>query len=120
MDIQFLGAAKMVTGSNYLITTKKNKILIDCGMFQGNDEKDRMNYLDFAYDIEDIDYLILTHAHIDHSGRIPKLVKDGFKGKILCTKPTFELCEIMLLDSAKIQEQDAQWENKKELEREES
>lgn len=115
MDIQFLGAAKMVTGSNYLITTKKNKILIDCGMFQGNDEKDRMNYLDFAYDIEDIDYLILTHAHIDHSGRIPKLVKDGFKGKILCTKPTFELCEIMLLDSAKIQEQDAQWENKKRV-----
>lgn len=115
MDIQFFGAAKMVTGSNYLITTKKNKILIDCGMFQGNDEKDRMNYLDFAYDIEDIDYLILTHAHIDHSGRIPKLVKDGFKGKILCTKPTFELCEIMLLDSAKIQEQDAQWENKKRV-----
>lgn len=113
MDIQFFGAAKMVTGSNYLVTTKENKILVDCGMFQGNDEKDKMNYLDFPYDVESIDYLILTHAHIDHSGRIPKLVKDGFRGKIICTKPSHDLCKIMLLDSAKIQEQDAAWENKK-------
>ncbi len=115
VDIQFLGAAKMVTGSNYLITTDNHKILVDCGMFQGNEEKEKMNYMDFPYDVTDIDYLILTHAHIDHSGRIPKLVREGFRGKIVCTKPTADLCEIMLLDSAKIQESDAQWENKKRL-----
>lgn len=115
MDIQFLGAAKMVTGSNYLITSKNNKVLIDCGMFQGNNETEKMNYQDFPYDVKDIDYLILTHAHIDHSGRIPKLVKDGFKGRIISTKPTYDLCEIMLVDSAKIQEQDVEWENKKRI-----
>lgn len=115
VDIQFLGAAKMVTGSNYLITTGNHKILVDCGMFQGNEEKEKMNYMDFPYDVTEIDYLILTHAHIDHSGRIPKLVREGFRGKIVCTKPTADLCEIMLLDSAKIQESDAQWENKKRL-----
>ena len=115
MDIQFLGAAKMVTGSNYLITTDSYKILIDCGMFQGNEEKEKMNFINFPYDAEEIDYLILTHAHIDHSGRIPKLIKDGFRGKIICTKPTADLCEIMLLDSAKIQEADTEWENKKRL-----
>lgn len=115
MDIQFLGAAKMVTGSNYLITTDSYKILIDCGMFQGNEEKEKMNFINFPYDVEEIDYLILTHAHIDHSGRIPKLIKDGFRGKIICTKPTADLCEIMLLDSAKIQEADTEWENKKRL-----
>lgn len=113
MDIQFFGAAKMVTGSNYLLRTNKHNILIDCGMFQGSHEMERMNSNPFPYDPKDIDYLILTHAHIDHSGRIPKLVKDGFRGKIICTKPTFELCEIMLMDSAKIQESDAQWDNKK-------
>lgn len=113
MDIQFFGAAKLVTGSNFLLTTKNHKILIDCGMFQGNNEKERMNFEDFPYDLSDIDCLILTHSHIDHSGRIPKLVKDGFRGKILCTKATYDLCSIMLLDSANIQESDAKWENKK-------
>lgn len=113
MDIQFLGAAKMVTGSNYLLSTKNYKILVDCGLFQGNQEQERLNYEDFEFDPSQIDALILTHAHIDHSGRIPKLIKDGFRGKIISTKATFDLCEIMLLDSGKIQEQDAQWENKK-------
>lgn len=113
MDIQFLGAAKMVTGSNYLIKMNKYKILVDCGMFQGSDEKEEMNFQKFEFDPTTIDYLILTHAHIDHSGRIPKLVKEGFRGKILCTKSTYDLCKIMLLDSAKIQESDVQWENKK-------
>lgn len=115
MDIQFFGAAKMVTGSNYLLTTENYKILIDCGMFQGNNEMERMNFTPFPYDVKDIDLMLLTHAHIDHSGRIPKLVKDGFRGDIICTKPTYDLCEIMLKDSAKIQESDAQWENKKRL-----
>ena len=113
MDIQFLGAAKMVTGSNYLLTTDNYKLLIDCGLFQGNEEKEKLNYEDFKLDPKEIDAIVLTHAHIDHSGRIPKLVKDGFRGKIISTKATYDLCEIMLLDSGKIQEQDAQWENKK-------
>lgn len=113
MDIQFFGAAKLVTGSNYLISTKDHKILLDCGLFQGNSEKEKMNFKDFPYDLKEIDYLILTHAHIDHSGRIPKLVKEGFRGEIICTKATYDLCEIMLLDSGKIHESDAKWENRK-------
>lgn len=113
MDIQFLGAAKMVTGSNYLLSSDKYKILVDCGMFQGSNENEKMNFKDFDFDPGEIDAVILTHAHIDHSGRIPKLIKDGFRGKIITTKATFDLCEIMLLDSGKIQEQDAEWENKK-------
>ncbi len=89
MEIQFFGAAKMVTGSNYLITTEKYNILVDCGMFQGNKEMEKMNFMDFPYDVEEVDYLILTHAHIDHSGRIPKLVKDGFRGKDYLYKAYF-------------------------------
>lgn len=113
MDIQFLGAAKMVTGSNYLLSTDNYKILVDCGLFQGSKEHEKLNFQDFEFDPKEIDAVILTHAHIDHSGRIPKLIKDGFRGKIISTKATFDLCEIMLLDSGKIQEQDAEWENKK-------
>ena len=82
-------------------------------MFQGNQEIERMNLKEFPYNPSEIDYLILTHAHIDHSGRIPKLVKEGFKGRIIATKPTYDLCEIMLMDSAKIQEADIEWENRK-------
>lgn len=113
MDIKFCGAANIVTGSNFLITTNKHKILLDCGLFQGGKELERLNYEPFPYNPAEIDYLILSHAHIDHSGRIPKLVKEGFKGKILSTKATYDLCRIMLLDSAKIQESDVEWENRK-------
>ncbi|WP_422487204.1 MBL fold metallo-hydrolase RNA specificity domain-containing protein [Gudongella sp. DL1XJH-153] len=113
MKLSFLGAAQMVTGSNYLLNTKEHNIVIDCGMFQGNQETEKLNYREFPFDPASIDILILTHAHIDHSGRIPKMVKEGFRGKIISTKATFDLCGVMLLDSAKIQENDAQWENKK-------
>lgn len=113
MDIKFFGAAKIVTGSNYLVDTGKYKILVDCGMFQGNAELERKNFEEFPYNPEEIDVLFLTHAHIDHSGRIPKLVKDGFRGRIIATNPTYDLCKIMLKDSAKIQESDVEWENRK-------
>lgn len=113
MKIQFLGAARVVTGSCFLLTTEKSKILIDCGLFQGSSSLEKLNYEEFPFNPADIDFLILSHAHIDHSGRIPKLVKEGFEGKIISTKATSDLCEIMLVDSGHIQESDAKWENKK-------
>lgn len=115
MKIQFLGASKVVTGSCYLISTDNFNILIDCGMFQGSEELELLNANPFDFKPSDIDYVILSHAHIDHSGRIPKLVKEGFKGKIISTKATKELCDIMLVDSGHIQESDANWENKHRL-----
>jgi len=113
MKIQFLGAAKVVTGSNILITSNKYKILLDCGLFQGSEDLEKLNQEDFSFNPADIDFLFLSHSHIDHSGRIPKLVKEGFKGRIICTKAAKDLCEIMLVDSAHIQESDTEWENRK-------
>lgn len=114
MKIKFCGAAGTVTGSCHLLTLDDGfKILLDCGLYQGREEK----FLDFnskwPFDPSTIDCLILSHAHIDHSGRIPKLVKDGFSGTILCTSATRDLCAVMLLDSAKIQQRDAHYVNKK-------
>ncbi|NLM06002.1 MAG: MBL fold metallo-hydrolase [Tissierellia bacterium] len=113
MKISFLGGTRTVTGSNHLIETKNSKILLDCGLFQGDKELDEKNFQPFVFNPSEIDFLILGHAHIDHSGRIPKLIKDGFQGKIICTKATMDLADIMLKDSAKIQEQDSEWENRK-------
>ncbi|TDB69004.1 MBL fold metallo-hydrolase [Arundinibacter roseus] len=105
MQIQFFGAARTVTGSKHLITTEKGtKILLDCGLFQGI-QTDDLNQ-DFGFKPSEIDYLILSHAHIDHAGLIPRLVKKGFKGPIYCTSATADLCGIMLMDSAYIQEKD--------------
>lgn len=118
MKIQFLGAARTVTGSKHLlITDDGKKILMDCGFFQGKgSETDALNR-NFNFDPSEIDYLILSHAHIDHSGNIPNLVKHGFKGPIICTKATADLCKIMLTDSAHIQENDVRYVNKRRIKR---
>ena len=109
-----LGGVGTVTGSSYLVESAAgNKVLIDCGMFQGGKEMEDRNWKDWGFDPARISTLFLTHAHIDHSGKIPKLVKDGFKGRILTSPPTAELCSIMLLDAAHIQEMDAEWQNRK-------
>lgn len=111
MNIRFLGAVKGVTGSCHLIEFRGKKILLDCGMFQGKNEE--LNSEEIEFNPAEIDYLFLSHSHIDHSGRIPLLVKKGFKGIIYCSKPTYDLCEIMLVDSAHIQETEAEWQNRK-------
>lgn len=113
MKIAFHGAARTVTGSKHLLTlTGGRKILLDCGMFQGmGKETDAMNR-HWGFEPRDIDYMVLSHAHIDHSGLIPKLVKDGFNGKIYCTPATRELASVLLEDSAGIQEDDVKYINK--------
>jgi metallo-beta-lactamase family protein len=113
MKISFLGATKMVTGSNFLIETKNTKFLIDCGLFQGSKSINRMNYEPFSFNPEEIDFMVLSHAHMDHSGRIPKLIKEGFKGNIYSTKATADLGSIMLPDSGYIQEMENEWDNRK-------
>jgi metallo-beta-lactamase family protein len=116
MKIKFLGAAREVTGSKHLITTSHGKkILLDCGMFQGKGlETDAMNR-NLGFDPAEIDHIILTHAHIDHSGLIPFVYKLGFRGSVICTNATRDLCSIMLADSGHIQEHDVKWFNKRRV-----
>jgi len=114
MEVKFGGAARMVTGSAHLLTLDDGyKILMDCGLAQGKGEHIWDLNNTWKFDVKEIDCMILSHAHIDHSGRIPQLVKDGFKGQIHCTHATRSLCSIMLMDSAKIQERDVEWYNQK-------
>ncbi|MHC1724055.1 MAG: MBL fold metallo-hydrolase RNA specificity domain-containing protein [Aminipila sp.] len=113
MKIQFCGAASGVTGSCHLITTEKHKILLDCGQFQGGKAMEAMNFEPFPFNPAEIDYVILSHAHIDHCGRIPLLVKRGFRGQIYCTDATADLVEVMLKDSGYIHEKEAEWKNRK-------
>ncbi|HEY9261475.1 MBL fold metallo-hydrolase [Chitinophaga sp.] len=114
MKIAFHGAARTVTGSKHLITLKNGKkVLLDCGMFQGmGHETDGMNR-DFGFDPQEVTYMVLSHAHIDHSGLIPRLVKMGYGGHIFCTPATRDMTEILLMDSAEIQQSDAKYTNKK-------
>ena len=116
MEIKFFGAAKEVTGSCYSLSTKDEKILIDCGLFQGSKDMERMNYEDFNFNPRDYSVLILTHAHLDHCGRIPKLLRFGFRGRIYATSATRDLAEVIMMDAAKIAAEDTDHENKRRVE----
>lgn len=113
MKLTFNGAARIVTGSCYLLETDGKKILIDCGMFQGSKDTNKLNYEPFAFDPKEITHLLLTHAHIDHSGLIPKLVKHGFSGQIITTPATVDLAKIMLEDAAQVNEDETIHENRR-------
>ena len=113
MKITFLGATRTVTGSNYLVEAAGKKFLVDCGMWQGKEELEMQNMENFEYNPSDIDFMLLTHAHIDHSGRIPKLYNEGFRNKIYAHKATCDLCTLMLPDSGHIQEMEIEWKNRK-------
>ncbi len=112
MKIQFLGATETVTGSRYLIETNQSKLLVDCGLFQGYKELRLRNWAPLAVNPATLDYVLLTHAHIDHSGYIPALVKNGFRGKIFCTDATLDLCRILLPDSGHLFEEEARYANR--------
>jgi len=112
MQLTFLGAAGEVTGSSYLVETGTVRFLVDCGMFQGGREADRKNRTAFKFDPETIDFVLLTHAHIDHSGLLPRLSAWGFCGPVYCTAATVDLLQVMLKDSAYIQEKETEWRNK--------
>ena len=111
-NIQFLGAAGTVTGSKYLISAFGKNILVDCGLFQGLKQLRLLNWNSFPIETSSIDAVLLTHGHLDHCGYLPKLVQEGFNGKIYCTGPTAEVCKVILEDSARIQEEDAERANR--------
>ncbi|MDP5140305.1 MAG: MBL fold metallo-hydrolase, partial [Spirosomaceae bacterium] len=116
MKVQFYGAAQRVTGSKHLVTTDNGtKILLDCGLFQGINTTDLNQQ--FGFDPRQVDYVILSHAHIDHTGLLPRLIRKGFSGKIYSTHATQSLCEVMLADSAGIQERDLKRVNKRRIKR---
>ena len=117
MKVTFFGATKTVTGSNFLVEGAGKKFLVDCGLYQGAAREEIKNNEPFPYNIDEIDFMLLTHAHIDHSGRIPKLYKDGYRKPIFATNATCDLCAIMLPDSGHIQETETEWKNKKRIRR---
>jgi len=115
MELGFYGAVRMVTGSCFLLKAAGKRIVIDCGMFQGSNKTERRNFEPFRFSPRSIDFCLLTHGHIDHSGLLPKLARDGFKGPIITTKATSDLLHILLKDSAHIQESDVKWFNRKAI-----
>jgi metallo-beta-lactamase family protein len=117
MRINFHGAAQTVTGSQHLLEINGHRLLLDCGMYQGKRDETYNRNLNFAYDPRSVDAVILSHAHIDHSGNLPNLVKHGYEGPIYAVRATVDLATIMIADSGRIQESDAEFVNKKRLER---
>lgn len=115
--IHFLGAAGTVTGSKYLVEALDKKLLIDCGMFQGLKALRELNWKELPIDVKSIDVVLLTHGHLDHVGYLPRLLKQGFKGKIIGTAPTLAIAEIILRDSGKIHEEEAKKANKEKYTR---
>jgi metallo-beta-lactamase family protein len=115
--LTFLGAARTVTGSQYLLEAGRARLMVDCGMFQGERALRQRNWLPPVHDPAQVGFLALTHAHLDHTGRVPRLVKQGFRGRILCTPATRELAEVLLKDAAHLQEEDAAYLNRKRLTR---
>ena len=111
--LTFYGATEGVTGSSYILQTGGKTILLDCGLFQGSREEEKANKEPFQFDVNKIDAVVLSHAHLDHSGRLPKLVADGYSGPLYMTNPTGELLEVMLKDAASLQQRDIEWENKR-------
>jgi len=110
--IKFLGAVQNVTGSRHLLEFNGSRVLVDCGLYQEREFQSR-NWEDFGFAPADLDAVLLTHAHLDHCGLIPKLVKEGFKGKVYCTPATAEIAKIVLMDSGKLQEEDAAFKRKR-------
>ncbi|MGZ8257900.1 MAG: MBL fold metallo-hydrolase, partial [Methylotenera sp.] len=113
MELKFLGATGTVTGSKYLLTSGSKQILIDCGLFQGLKQLRLKNWAELPINPRNVDAVVLTHAHIDHSGDLPLFVKNGFSGKVYCTEATRDLCEILLPDSAHLQEEEAEYANRR-------
>ena len=113
MKIAFHGAAQGVTGSCHLLTCAGKQVLIDCGMYQGSRELVEDNADDFGFDPAGIDYLLLTHAHLDHCGRIPLLANRGFNGEIITTAASRELARLVMMDSAGLQEEEARYRNRR-------
>ncbi|MDX1286367.1 MAG: MBL fold metallo-hydrolase, partial [Draconibacterium sp.] len=111
--LTFYGATVGVTGSCYLLETGESKILLECGLVQGSREEEERNKAPFPFDVKELDAVVLSHAHLDHSGRIPKLVADGFNSPVYMTFPSSGLLEILHKDAASLQERDAEWENKR-------
>src|ERR1700729_1075492 len=111
--ITFLGAAGTVTGSKYLLEAGGKRLLVDCGLFQGSKELQQRNWNQLTVDAATIDWVLLTHAHIDHTGYLPRLVRSGYRGPIYANAATRELCQLLLPDSAHLQEEDAQYAAKK-------
>ncbi|NBV75653.1 MAG: MBL fold metallo-hydrolase [Methylococcaceae bacterium] len=112
-SLTFLGASGQVTGSCYLLETESKRILLDCGMFQGSKATEKQNTAEFAFDPATIDAVLISHAHLDHCGRLPKLVKEGFSGQLFMTQASFALLELMLRDAVHLHLRDIEWENKR-------